>query len=417
MKKTFVDVLLELPVDATLSTFLASHGLPVAADFDWEDTPRTSQALVEAVRAWPDVAARDRLIGNLMASVQLADPAGKQAMFQAAAGDGAALLGLVGCRSDTHRSFWLYANHPALFERACEFDYLERHGSQAQQHDLGVKRRPNTSDAALAALRQAISAFYQRELQCGDGSVAYLVERRPGMFLLTVHVKDLAMLRLEFEGAHLTRRVGNPNIHMVLEYAVATGVVRTLVRGGAKYHQMLVDAFAEHLLGVKVDAHRIKPPTLDLSVLRLGFDVPQAVADGFVALQVKSLSVLSPSTALKLDCTAMASSEQRCVTELLREEFPGEDPLARGWLITAARINLYYPPEPGKARSKVITVEVTRRGRLNLHKFDAALQAQLEGYLVSLGILQPGQTLNVREAPPEAGTANPEPHPSTIGED
>ena len=129
MKKTFVDVLLELPVDATLSTFLASHGLPVADDFDWEDTPRTSQALVEAVRAWPDVAARDRLIGNLMASVQLADPAGKQAMFQAAAGDGAALLGLVGCRSDTHRSFWLYANHPALFERACEFDYLERHGS------------------------------------------------------------------------------------------------------------------------------------------------------------------------------------------------------------------------------------------------------------------------------------------------
>ena len=112
----------------------------------------------------------------------------------------------------------------------------------------------------------------------------------------------------------------------------------------------------------------------------------------------------------------MASSEQRCVTELLREEFHGEDPLARGWLITAARINLYYPPEPGKARSKVITVEVTRRGRLNLHKFDAALQAQLEGYLVSLGILQPGQTLNAQEAPPEADTASPQPLPSTIDE-
>ena len=97
------------------------------------------------------------------------------------------------------------------------------------------------------------------------------------------------------------------------------------------------------------------------------------------------------------------------VTELLREAFPGEDPLERGWLITAARINLYYPPEPGKARSKVVTVEVTRRGRLNLHKFDAALQAQLEGYLVSLGILQPGQTLNAEEAPPEADTTNPQP--------
>jgi hypothetical protein len=50
----------------------------------------------------------------------------------------------------------------------------------------------------------------------------------------------------------------------------------------------------------------------------------------------------------------------------------------------------------------VVTVEITRKGRLNLHKFDAALQAQLEGYLVYLGILQNGQTLNAQETPPSA---------------
>lgn len=404
MKKTFVDVLLELPVDAALRDFVTSNGLAMPGDFRWDDAPQTSHALVEAVRAWADVAARDRLIANLMASVQLGDVAGKQAMFQAAAGDGGALVGLVACKSELHRSFWLYTNRPALFERACEYDYLERHGTQAQQHDLGLRRRPDVSAPALLALRQAISAFYQRELQCGDGSAAYVVERSPGVFLLTVHVKDLAMLRLEFEGTNLTRRVGNPNIHMVLEYSEKTGVARTLARGGAKYHQMLVDAFAEHLLGVKVDAHRIKPPTLDLSVLRLGFDVPQAAADGFVALQVKSISLLSPDTTLKLDCSAMASSEQRCVAELLREKLPG--PLAENWLVTAARVSLYYPPELGKSRSKVVTVEVTRRGRLNLHKFDAALQAQLEGYLVALGILQPDQTLSAQEAPPEPDVAD-----------
>ena len=79
--------------------------------------------------------------------------------------------------------------------------------------------------------------------------------------------------------------------------------------------------------------------------------------------------------------------------------------MAENWLVTAARINLYYPPELGKTRSKPIAIEVTRKGRLNLHKFDAALQAQLEGYLVTLGILQPGQTLNPQEVPlePEVG--------------
>jgi hypothetical protein len=63
---------------------------------------------------------------------------------------------------------------------------------------------------------------------------------------------------------------------------------------------------------------------------RLSIALGKAVEDGFVALQVKSISVLSPDSALKLDCTAMASSEQRCVTDLLQAHFPGEDPLARG---------------------------------------------------------------------------------------
>ncbi len=243
-------------------------------------------------------------------------------------------------------------------------------------------------------------AFYKREMQCGDSSVAHLVERSPGVFLLTVHVKDMAMLRLEFEGSALKRRVGNPNIHMVLDYAKSTGVVRTLVRGGQKYQQMLVEAFAEHVLGVKANAHRIKSPTLNLSMLRTGFDVPEAFEDGFSMVQLKALTLLSPDAALKIECTAMQSSQQRSVHELLKEKLPG--PLEGQWAVTAAQVNLYYPPEPGRTRAKVVTIEVTSKGRLNLHKFDAKMQAQLEGYLVSVGILQKGQTLSAQELPPEA---------------
>lgn len=400
MKKTFVDVMLELPVDATLRDFLTTHGLPVPDGFAWDDTPETSQFLVEAVKVWPDTAARDQMIANLMAAVQLGDAAGKQAMFEAVVADGAALAGLTLCRSDVHRSFWLYVNHPTLFERAYDFSFWEHHGPQTQQYDLGLKRQPNGSDPNLAALRHAISAFYKREMQCGDSSVAHLVERSPGAFLLTVHVKDMAMLRLEFEGSALKRRVGNPNIHMVLEYAKSTGVVRTLVRGGQKYQQMLVEAFAEHVLGVKANAHRIKSPTLNLSMLRTGFDVPEAFEDGFSMVQLKALTLLSPDAALKIECTAMQSSQQRSVHELLKEKLPG--PLEGQWAVTAAQVNLYYPPEPGRTRAKVVTIEVTSKGRLNLHKFDAKMQAQLEGYLVSVGILQKGQTLSAQELPPEA---------------
>jgi len=398
--------MLELPVDATLRDFLTGHGLSMP-EIDPGDAADANQTLVEAVTAWADTDARDRMVANLMASVSLGDEAGRQALFEAAMADPAAVTGLALCQSDLQRSFWLYTHHPTLFERASDFDFWAHHGTQAQQYDLGVKRTPIDTEVAMTGLRQAISAFYQRERQCGDGCVAYLVERSPGVYLLTVHVKDLAMLRLEFEGVVLKRRVGNPNIHSVLEYSSATGVTRSLVKGGAKYHQMLLKAFAEHLLHVKLDAHRLLPPTLDLSVLRLGFDVPQAEVDGFNVLQVKSISLLSPDTQLKIDCTAMSSSEHRCVTDLLAEKLPG--PLAENWLVTAAHINLYYPPEPGKARAKVVTIEVTSKGRLNLHKFDAKMQAQLEGYLVSVGILQKGQTLNAQETPPSADATEQQP--------
>jgi hypothetical protein len=397
MQLTFVDVVLALPVDKVLREFVARAGLPLP-DGCWDRGICSSHTLLQAIDAWSDGAAREVLFAKLMASVALADTLGQQAMFQMAACHSEALNGLAACQSDLHRSFWLAMQHPALFEQACEMNYLERHSHQVQQHDLNVRLRPDIGEAAMDHFREAISLFYQRELRCGDGCVAYAMERCSGVFLLTVHVKDLAMLRLEFEGKQLKRRVGNPNIHMVLEYSQATGVVRTLVRGGAKYHQMLMGAFADQLLGALVNAQRIKAPTLDLSALKGGFYVPQAVDDGFVALQLKSITVTSPHTNLQIECTAMACTEQRCVTQLLRREFPKEDPLNRDWQIDAARINLYYPTRPGsKARNKLVTVEVTRRGRLNLHKFDATLQAQLEGYLLELGILRRGQTLHAHE--------------------
>lgn len=394
--KTYADVLLNLPVDATLRSFLDHHGLALPDDFDWTDDTGTTTRLIEAIQECPDPAVRDKIVAGLLVSTQLAHPRGKEAMFQIGTWNTSALMGLIVCQSDQHRAFWLFVHHPDLFEQAAEIEYVDSHVQQAQQHDLGTKVSVRRDDASMKAFCEAIKTFYKMELGCGEVCVAHILDRAQGTQLITVHAKDLAMLRLEFEGVILTRRVGSPNIHMVLEYSEATGVARTIIRGGAKYHEMLAQAFAEHLLGVNVSAHRIKPPTLDLSALKLGFQVPTAIDDGFVALQVKSLILMSPDTELKAEFTAMASSSHQCVTELIAEKLPHDNPLAHQWMVSAASINLYYAPPPGKQRSPVVTVEVTRRGRLNLHKFDEKLRAQLEGYLVQIGILQEKQTLSTQ---------------------
>jgi len=74
---------------------------------------------------------------RLRAAINLGDGAGSQSMFEVAAGDAAVLAALATCKSDAHRSFWLYAKHPDLFDRAGDIDHFERQSAQAQQHDLG----------------------------------------------------------------------------------------------------------------------------------------------------------------------------------------------------------------------------------------------------------------------------------------
>lgn len=397
--KTYADVLLHLPVDATLKTFFFDkENLALPADFDWADETNTSNTLVEEIQN-AEIAVRDRVIAGLLASNLLAHPQGNQAMFQACKKHSEALQGLGEGKSDLHRAFWLYVHHPDLFEQATEIEFVDRHAPQAQQHDLSVKIPVRRDAGSLNAFCDAVKTFYKKELGCGDVCVARILDREAGSQLITVHAKDLAMLQLEFEGTQLRRRIGSPNIHMVLEYSQKTGVARTLILGGSKYHDMLARAFASHLLGVEVAAQRIKLPTLDLSALKLGFQVPQAMTDGFVTLQVKSLTLMHPNSKLKAEFSATASSDHQCVTELIAEGFPNDNPLAQQWTINAATINLYYAPPPGKQRSPVVTVEVTRKGRLNLHKFDEKLRAQLEGYLVQIGVMQSQQTLSMHERP------------------
>lgn len=396
MKWSYIDVLNHLPVDATLQDYLKRCALPLPPTLDWTDTVFTSRAIMAAIEACTDSAIRDQVIAGLQTATQLAHPRASTAMFQAAMNDAAAVTGLAACSSDLHRAFWLMVHHPKRFEAACDVDYADSHVGQAQHIDLGVRATVRRDQPSMDAFCTAIAHFYKKELHCGDVVVGRLMDRAHGTQLVTIHAKDLATTQLKFVGGVLARGVDHPTIHMALEYSQRTGAARTLIKGGEKYHTMLANAFAEHLLGVKVDAQRLKPPPLDLSGLRGGFHVPQAHQDGFAVVQLKSITVVTPDKKLRSEFSATIHSHQQSVAELMAENLPNDNPLAHQWEVAAATINLYYPPTNGR-KARVVSVEVTSRGRLNLHKFDDKLRQQLEGYLVDAGILSPDQTLTMAE--------------------
>lgn len=392
--------LYKLPVDATLHALLQTRGLALPADFPTGDTVETSKALAHFLNTHAPSIAQKRIVADLRESSTLADEWGRRALFQVAHGNPSALAAYAAAQGAEHCALVFYVRFPDLFDRARDLHNFDRSVTQAQQHDLKIKAAPDQSLHALDELSAALGAFYYRQMQCGESVKAQIIERSAGVYLLSLYVKDLPQSRLEFEGDVLTRRVGHPHIHALLEYSAATGIARSIIRGGAKYHEALLTAFATHLLHTKVEADRILPPALNLAVLKTGFNVPHAQTDGFIALQVKSLTLLSPDQTLKLECTATAEGEHRCVTDLLNEKVPGL--LAQRWSISAATLNLYYPREAHRAPARVVSVELTSKGRLNLHKYDSAMQQQLEGYLVSAGIMKSHDTLTAHEVRADA---------------
>ena len=157
--QTYADILLNLPVDDTLKTFIERHTMPLPEGWIWHDSVQASKSLVGLIQMHPNAAMRDRIVAGLHASTLLAHPLGKQAMFQAAHDRPTELMGLIACKSDLHRAFWLYVNHPALFEAAAEIEYLDHHGQQAQQHDLGIKHPIKRDEASIAAFSDSIKGF------------------------------------------------------------------------------------------------------------------------------------------------------------------------------------------------------------------------------------------------------------------
>ena len=70
--QTYADILLNLPVDDTLKTFIERHAMPLPEGWIWHDSIQASKSLVGLIQLHPNAAMRDRIVAGLHASTLLA---------------------------------------------------------------------------------------------------------------------------------------------------------------------------------------------------------------------------------------------------------------------------------------------------------------------------------------------------------
>ena len=60
--QTYADILLNLPVDDTLKTFIERHAMPLPEGWIWHDSIQASKSLVGLIQLHPNAAMRDRIV-------------------------------------------------------------------------------------------------------------------------------------------------------------------------------------------------------------------------------------------------------------------------------------------------------------------------------------------------------------------
>lgn len=386
---TFADALLALPVDATLRAFFERCSLALPPELDWNDRAAVTPCLLDVLVKYPRPDLRRYMARCLRACLRLAQPRGRRAVAQVFKAHADPLPGLLSCRDALHRAFWLMVWHPILFEKAVEIEYFARRAPLAQQHDLGSCTLVRRDATTLANFRDAVEGFSQKKMKDGERCVVRFCEGEHGTVQLRVYFQIAALAQ---------RQLACPSLSMALEYAPHTGVLRTVTRAGEERHALLARAFSLHFLGAEVERADGRLATLNLAALIHPCPVPVMADNKLVALQVQSITVVSPDTTLKAEFSVMDEQGLASVTDLVAGKLPHDNPLANPWMVVAARLNLYFAFPAGKPRSRVIAVDITRRGRLNLHRFDEPLRAQIEHSLVRMGIFLRKQTLSAHLA-------------------
>lgn len=409
MSLNFRHVLRHLPVKAPLvRDFLTKRGFDPGLDFNWDDTESTvARHLADLISNLTDDDTRQAVIADLEKVAQLGDPNGDRQMRTVTGGDTKIVTALEQLTTSEERALWLFENHPTKFDDALEARFFDEQASSAwaQTHDLKIKQSLDRSPEAQAALKAAISAFYKQREGCGYNVLVELIDRHlEGTTQVTVYVADLPNHRTEFEHGELTRRRSTPVKDLALNFNPATGIARTVVRGGKDYHMMLAAAVSEHLLHHKVRPERIQPQRYRLSVLRGGISVLNPATLGLDCVRLRGLTVWDPDTNLYADFKAPART-RNAVMEQLQIAFPGPGFWDR-WVIIGAQICLHFFPDAGRQQGRKLTLRFNRNGECNLHSLSEADRALVEPLLVEWGLVDAPK---VSRVPDPNGPAN-DPH-------
>ena len=249
--------------EATLPAMLSqavealADGLPTR-----EITPEQRKEIVDALGYWYDDLRRCHLMANPLAVQEFEIKCADDDEVQAAFAD----------RDEREKAMWMFTFRDAAFRQAeLHLSFMAKtNGKYWKKHRIEAGLNPTSDRAALETFSQSVAALYKKS---GGGDGTHIeVSQREGCIQITLYIEGPVTALAHFSQNHFSRITTRIALETALVYDPQTGLVETVVKGGGKNHQAVLQLFGQHVIGQEITPEEIEPKRYRLNALRDGLE-------------------------------------------------------------------------------------------------------------------------------------------------
>lgn len=213
---------------------------------------------------------------------RMANDAGIKAMHNACGVDNELIENFDSAVNNHERALWTLKNREDKF-RAAELQLAfqgKANGKLWKKHKIPKGLTLSRTRAELDAFGDAIARLYRKEGAGRKHHVEIHDRHIDGLIQLSFYVEGPKSDSTEFGTDGFLRRPIRPAIETGLLYDPSSGEIESIVTGGVRNHQKVLEIFGEHVLKQKIEPILIEKQTYFLNNLRDGIDLFDPAALG-----------------------------------------------------------------------------------------------------------------------------------------
>ncbi|KPJ68574.1 MAG: hypothetical protein AMJ43_00030 [Coxiella sp. DG_40] len=283
------------------------------------------------------------------------------------------------------KAFWVFLNHPLVFEIACDLAYMDSLSSWSSRK-VGAGLVPAVEDKDKHNLADGVSEFYKKQGRGQRCHVDNYLRQQPERHCYFVYPEDYATTELGFDDeGKFYHRLRKPAFEVIFVYRPESGILEVSAKGGKKVVEALQEIFCKTIL--RLDGlPKLEKKHFDLSKLQdktLKFVTEPA--DGIEKVTLRMLRLDLPGIGnRRITLEASPSNDEQPVYTLIERALNKSNiPLDKA-LIAKAKIQIKFASRDGK-RGKSLLFEISGPDRCTLK--DDPIHQIVKKYIEKWGLV------------------------------